>query len=373
MSVLDGASTGSLLHEGGEAFIYKVDAGGKSYILKWYAKNSRFDASVVDKLCTERIPGIYRVVESGEKAGRGYLLYDFIEGLSFAEIGAQPVAFAISLVRKMVKSLSGLSRIGIHHGDLNPANAIVDASAGVTLIDCGIVGPGALAYAAPERIQGHPADEKSDIYSLGLLLYRLVAGEDLIACDTYEGFAQAAAQIDSRDPTEILYGKGIDAESLSGLVPLWKASLRADPSLRAEDLEEFDELLEIAFKSLSIGDVTWETMRKTAVGTISDKIGTICPVGQKQVPLPPEFIVTKPTGHSRVIPFVCILGIILLLLTLFFVLSPKEPSIDETGEKILLNSRTSDGATSLSTDSAIDTGHVSGEILEKLPLPQRSE
>lgn len=373
MSVLEGFAHCTLLHEGGEAFIYRVDVGEKSYVLKWYAKDAELDTAVVDAVRSARIPGLYHIVEAGEKAGRGYLVYDFIEGIAAKELGRFPIPVALSLVRNLVKSLAELFKVGIHHGDLNPANVIVGPEGSATLIDCGIVGPGALAYAAPERIQGKSADASSDIYSLGLLLYRLVAGEDLLVCDSYEGFAQAASEIDALDLTAILYGKGIAADVLASLAPVWKASLRANPSNRAEDLDEFDEILEIAFDSLSGGPVAWETTREAFVKSLSGKIGTNCNEGLPECSLPPEFVVIKPTGTKKIVVFAIIFVLILLMTALFLALSSRAPSVDETGAKILLKSRSIDGAVEIRSDSAEDSVRVSEEILEELPVPERNE
>ena len=390
MSVLAGVNRCALLHEGGEALVYALESGGKQYVLKWYAEGVQIDSHVVEVLLRERTQGVYRVMEAGKKSGRQYLVYEFIEGVSIADLanastagdppaGAAtkdarvPVPVAISLVRNLVQSLAQLSKNDVHHGDLSPSNVLVTADGTPVLIDCGIVGPGALAYAAPERIQGKPATMLSDMYSLGLLLYRLVAGEDLLHCDCFDDYAQAAAGIDSTDVTALLYGKGIDAEILSTLAPLWKATLRAEPSARAEDFEELDELLEIAFGDASRGSVAWETTRTAFTENVVAKIGTNCSETGAECGLPPEFAVTKPTGHRKMAVFGGILGFILFLLVLFFALAPREPSIDETGAEILSNSRSLEGATGLVADSSGDTGRISGEELESLPVPDQND
>lgn len=390
MSVLAGVNRCALLHEGGEALVYALESGGKQYVLKWYAGGVQIDSHVVEVLLRERTPGVYRVMEAGKKSGRQYLIYEFIEGVSIADLANAttagnppagdatkdarvPVPVAISLVRNLVQSLAQLSKNDVHHGDLSPSNVLVTADGTPVLIDCGIVGPGALAYAAPERIQGKPATMHSDIYSLGLLLYRLVAGEDLLHCDCFDDYAQAAAGIDSTDVTALLYGKGIDAEILSTLAPLWKATLRADPADRAEDFEELDELLEIAFDAASRGSVAWETTRTAFTENVVAKIGTNCSDTGAECGLPPEFAVTKPTGHRKMAVFGGILGFILFLLVLFFALAPRQPSIDETGAKILSNSRSLEGATGLVADSSGDAGRISGEVLESLPVPDQAE
>lgn len=373
MSVFAGVNRCALLHEGGEALVYELESGGKPYVLKWYADGVGIDSHTTETLLRTRIPGVYRVMEAGKKAGRHYLVYEFIEGVSVAELPRVPVPVAVSLVRNLVQALSQLSKDGVHHGDLNPSNVLVGLDGLPVLIDCGIVGPGALAYAAPERIQGKPATMLSDMYSLGLLLYRLVAGEDMLSCDCFDAYAQAAAEVDSVDVTALLYGRGIDAEMLSALAPLWKATLRADPAARAEDFDELDELLEIAFDAVSGGPVAWENTQKAFAGSVFAKIGTNCRNAGEVCPLPPEFAVTKPTGRKKWIVCGGVLVLILFLLALFFALSPREPSIDETGAKILSNSRSVEGATGLTEDSSENAGRISGDELEALPVPDQDE
>ena len=68
MSILAGVERCVLLHEGGEARIYKVYSGSKAYALKWYAEGSRIDARVMECLSGEKFAGVYHVLETGEKS-----------------------------------------------------------------------------------------------------------------------------------------------------------------------------------------------------------------------------------------------------------------------------------------------------------------
>ena len=369
MSILAGASKCALLHRGGEAEIYRVVSQGRAYALKWYAAGVKFDSGVIEAVSQVHDRSVYRVHETGEKAGRPYLVYDFVEGISARELDALPVPFALSLVRDVVRALSALAARGVHHGDLNPSNVILGADGVPVIIDCGIVGLGAPAYAAPERFQGKAPDEKSDLYGVGMLLYRLIAGEDLVVGDSFEAYAQAASQVDSLDPTSLLYGRGVAPEALAYLAPLWKGLLRVDPEERAEDFEELDELLEIAFDAVCGGSVAWETLRTATLSTLSEKIGTIGREGEVVCDLPAEFAVIKHTGHRKSLVFVGVLGFILLLAALIFAFSRGGPSIDETGESILQKSRSLDGDAGQMPDSTGDGG-VSGKALEALPTPE---
>ena len=183
-SLLDSVAGAVLLHRGGEASIYLLNIGGRPFVLKWYNDGFSFDENVVENAYKVHVPGVYRIEEWGERDGTPYLIYDFVEGVVSDKLGKVPVAVAIFALRQVASTLVALQKQGVSHGDLSPANVIFSVSNATAdrktgannadsanlqtvLIDCGIVGPGALAYAAPERFQGKPADEKSALFSLG--------------------------------------------------------------------------------------------------------------------------------------------------------------------------------------------------------------
>ena len=237
MSILDKACDCALLHQGGEADVYELACGEDLYALKWYHSGCRFDSSVVDRLKHLNVPGLYRVRESGVRDNTPYLVYDFIEGVSTADVPAMPVAVALKLLRGVVQTLDALNKENVHHGDINPSNVLLCKSDNVLqtlLIDCGIVGPGTLAYAAPERFQGKPASTQSDLYSLGMLLFRWIAGVDLLESDDYNELAARALAIDGVDISSRLYDlECCKPQELSALEPLWKALLKESPEATA--------------------------------------------------------------------------------------------------------------------------------------------
>ena len=275
-SMLDSVAGGALLHVGGESSIYLLNIGGAPYVLKWYNDGFSFDENVVENVYKVHESGLYRIEEWGRRDGTPYLIYEFVEGVVSDKLGQIPVAVALFALRQVTSTLASLRKQGVSHGDLNPANVIFSADGSnverakvaktaakaasglrTVVIDCGIVGPGALAYAAPERFQGKKADEKSDLFSLGLLLYRWIAGEDLVQADGYERFAEQMANVENVDVTEKLYSTGAfntpeGALLLSALEPLWAGLLRSDAAERVEDFDELDELLEIALDKVEM-------------------------------------------------------------------------------------------------------------------------
>lgn len=379
-SLLDSVKGGSLLHQGGEASIYLLNVGGTPYVLKWYNDGFSFDESVVERSHKVHEPGLYRIEEWGNRDGTPYLIYDYIDGESSETLGRMPVAVALVALRQVALTLAALRKQGVSHGDLSPANVIfaVDGNGGnadlglrTVLIDCGIVGPGALAYAAPERFQGKIADEKSDLFSLGLLLYRWIAGEDLITADGYEQFAEQMASVQDLNISEKLYATGAfetpeGAQQLSALEPLWSGLLCAEVSERVEDFDELDEILEIALDKVSHGEIA-------LAGCVTQYIQSINrPESEKNAGQ------KVPDGLEKGLPFVVckknkwlkwavlgVFGLILLLIVLLLTSGTMRFGIDATGDQLLKRSRNlehsveSDSAPILKVDS----------LLLDLPVP----
>ena len=380
-SLLDSVKGAALLHRGGEASIYLLNVGGAPYVLKWYNDGFSFDESVVERACKVREPGLYRIEEWGNRDGTPYLIYDYIDGESSETLGRMPVAVALVLLRQVASALAALRKQGVSHGDLSPANVIfavdgeghgnTDLGLHTVLIDCGIVGPGALAYAAPERFQGKIADEKSDLFSLGLLLYRWIAGEDLITADGYEQFAEQMANVQDLNISEKLYATGAfdspeGAQQLSALEPLWSGLLCADISDRVEDFDELDEILEIALDKVSHGEIA-------LAGCVTQYIQTLkvsecnLNVGRK-VPETLEkglpFVICKKNNWLKW-TVLGVSGLILLLIVLLLSSGTMSFGIDATGDRLLKRSRNIEP--SVESEKAPDLKVDS--LLMELPVP----
>lgn len=386
-SLLDSVKGAALLHRGGEASIYLLNVGGAPYVLKWYNDGFSFDEGVVERACKVREPGLYRIEEWGNRDGTPYLIYDYIDGESSETLGRMPVAVALVALRQVAATLAALCKQKVSHGDLSPANVIfaVDESAHAAgeraentglglrtvLIDCGIVGPGALAYAAPERFQGKPADEKSDLFSLGLLLYRWIAGEDLITADGYEQFAEQMANVQNLNVSEKLYATGAfdspeGAQQLSALEPLWSGLLCADISDRVEDFDELDEILEIALDKVSHGEIALagcvtQYIQTLKVSECNLNVGRKVPVAlEKGLP----FVICKKNNWLKW-TVLGVSGLILLLIVLLLTSGTMSFGIDATGDRLLKRSRNIEP--SVESEKAPDLKVDS--LLMELPVP----
>lgn len=141
-------------------------------------------------------PNIIRVIPAEQKS-RTYLVMEFLEGQTLANLLLRmkclPVQDAVSIASTLCEALDYMHRrrLNVIHRDLKPENIMVCNDGSIRIMDFGIVKAtgsrsfkyagyssalGTPDYLAPEQVQGEPGDERTDIYSLGAILYEMVTG-----------------------------------------------------------------------------------------------------------------------------------------------------------------------------------------------------
>lgn len=357
MSLLDLATSAHLLHVGGEANLYRLYTSDGDFILKWYKQELSFDKAVLNCVKNSKDTGHFKIREYGNRDGAAYVLYEYVHGVASDNVEPMPVAVALYALRQVVGTLTKLKTSGTSHGDLCPSNVMlstveIDACYDLrtTLIDFGIVGPGALAYAAPERIAGKAPSEKSDLFSLGLLLYRWIAGEELIVADDFDGFATKMNEVESVSVTEKLYvkslgtgGSAVEPQVLSALEPLWKRLLRVNPENRVDDLDELDELLEIALDKVCEGRAAQVAeIQRYLWNYFIEKMGENVPLSEDVAgtEVLPYKIGCSAAKKRKAKIFVFGAGVLILLIVAYCLLfGMKNSDIDATGDMLLQRSR----------------------------------
>ena len=376
MSIVRSIPSGELLHRGGEAALYKVECGSRQYTLKLYNSGTAFNQKVVEtvaKVATTCATGTYRIAESGTIGENAYILYDYIDGVSSKELSPMPLEFALHSLRQVVAALIALQKAGVSHGDLNPDNVFFDRGGNPVLIDFGIHGPGALKFSAPERIDGHAPSEKADLFGLGALFFFWITGDTLFAGSNFDEIHDAIRHADQLQPGEILFSKitsglEIKPEALSLLEPIWKGTLATKPENRAEDLEELDELLEIALDSLGGQGVRLsclaEDIRKKISG-ILEKNGTKT-LEKENFPFFEEKKAKNPS-LKRWILVAAVFIFLVITAACLFLASGKSPSVDDTGKALLQKSRSHE----MELQDSVKMPDLEG-VLKKLE-PEESE
>jgi serine/threonine-protein kinase len=138
--------------------------------------------------------GCVRVLDYGRSHGRHYLAMELLDGPTLAKALADkgtidPItAFDITL--KILEALAHAHERGVLHRDVKPSNVVLSGDDRIVLIDFGLarifdeapltargVCPGSPSYTAPERLRGHPYDQRADLYSTGVVLYEMMTGQ----------------------------------------------------------------------------------------------------------------------------------------------------------------------------------------------------
>ena len=255
MSVTAGARIGPY-----EA-ISAIGAGGMGEV--WKARDTRLDRVVAIKFAKgefgERFerearaiaalnhPGICTLHD----VGADYLVMEYVEGKPLH--GPLPLAEAVRLAIQVADPLDAAHRKGIIHRDLKPANILVTKT-GVKLLDFGLAKVqsavaadgqtmtmaltgkgeilGTLQYMSPEQVQGQEADERSDIFSFGLILYEVLTGKCAFRADNPASLVAAILK-EHPEPVENL--APITPPALSRLI---SRALEKDPDRRWQSIRD---------------------------------------------------------------------------------------------------------------------------------------
>src|SRR5437764_13933589 len=154
-----------------------------------FVERFRREAKNAAGLSQQNLVSIY---DRGEAEGTYYIAMEYLEGRSLKELivarGPAPLTVAVEYVRQIVSALRFAHRHGIVHRDIKPHNVMVDAEGRVKVTDFGIARAGtsqmteAGSIVGPahdlsaEQARGTNVDQRSDLYSLGIVLYELLTG-----------------------------------------------------------------------------------------------------------------------------------------------------------------------------------------------------
>ena len=185
------------LGSGGMGVVYAVERDGERHALKWLAPvlaatphaRERFQREA-RSLARLAHPGIVRIHDTGVFQDAPYLVMEHVDGPTLAELGAPLTpADAARLVRELALTVEAAHAEGVLHRDLKPANVILRPDGTPVLLDFGLgvaedeatlTTSGALLgtprYMAPEQAAGRPADRRTDVHALGLILHELLHG-----------------------------------------------------------------------------------------------------------------------------------------------------------------------------------------------------
>ncbi|MFO0983118.1 MAG: serine/threonine-protein kinase [Planctomycetota bacterium] len=212
--VLAGYRILGLLNEGAQGVVYQAlqESTKRTVAIKFLhhgvfsssRQQRRFEREI-DLVASLRHPGIVTVHESGiTAAGQLYCVMEFVDGVpidEFVRAARDPLRDRVQLFARVCQAVHHAHRHGVLHRDLKPSNVFVDRHGEPRVLDFGLARAldardpeaatqsavlttrkgeflGTLAYASPEQLEVDPGkiDVRSDVYSLGVIFYELLAG-----------------------------------------------------------------------------------------------------------------------------------------------------------------------------------------------------
>jgi serine/threonine-protein kinase len=201
-----------LLGKGGMGEVYRADdlRLGQPVALKFLPESFARDPDRVDRFYNEvRVarqvshPNVCRMYDIGEVSGLHYLAMEFVDGDDLASllrrIGRLPEDKGIDIARQLCAGLAAAHERGVLHRDIKPENIMIDGRGKVRITDFGLAGiadeiaqgdlrSGTPAYMSPEQLSGREVTTRSDVYSLGLVLYEIFTGKRVFEGKTFVEF-----------------------------------------------------------------------------------------------------------------------------------------------------------------------------------------
>ncbi len=191
-----------------------------------FRKESQLAASIVD-------PNIVNVYDVGREGNIYYIVMELVDGMTLSDIikkeGPLSARRAVSIARQIAMALSTAHRHNLIHRDVKPHNVLVSANDVAKIADFGIakvvtsdtlVGEhkeavmGSIHYFSPEQARGVGVGERSDIYSLGIVLYEMVTGKVPFDGETAVEVAIKHMNEDMTPPSRLTPGMPQDVEDI---------------------------------------------------------------------------------------------------------------------------------------------------------------
>jgi predicted Ser/Thr protein kinase len=204
---------------------------------------------VLSSKVTDR--NVIRIYDLGEAQGVKFITMEFLEGDNLHRIlkqrGKLDIAEAVEIMEQVASGLAAAHREGIIHRDLKPANIMRDKSGRVVVMDFGLARTfsgdgmtqtgmmlGTMEYMSPEQAQGMDVKASSDIFTVGLILYELLAGTTPFHAES--AIASLLMRTQKRAAPLVDVDKNIPG-TLSNIVA---KCLEKDPASRYQSAEELD-------------------------------------------------------------------------------------------------------------------------------------
>ena len=161
-------------------------------------------------------PNVVAVIDAGEDGGHPYIVFEYVEGETLkqriARLGALDVQEALAYTIEIARGVAVAHSRNLVHRDIKPQNVLIDPEGRAKVTDFGIARQleqdgvtatgrvlGTTDYVAPEQAMGQTVDPRSDLYSLGVVLYEMLLGDVPFHADSQVGVAMKHVNEDLPD------------------------------------------------------------------------------------------------------------------------------------------------------------------------------
>jgi tRNA A-37 threonylcarbamoyl transferase component Bud32 len=216
----------------------------------------RQEARAVAKLSH---PNVVSVIDAGEDGGHPYIVFEYVEGETLKQrinrVGALDPQEALAYAIEIARGLTVAHARRMVHRDIKPQNVLIDSEGRAKLTDFGISRQleqdgmtatgrvlGTTDYVAPEQAMGHGVDPRSDVYSLGVVLYEMLIGQVPFHADSQVGVAMKHVNEELPDVQQ----RRPEVSAAAALVV--ERATAKEPAERYQDVAEMIDDLETALE-----------------------------------------------------------------------------------------------------------------------------
>jgi eukaryotic-like serine/threonine-protein kinase len=251
-------------------------------------------------------PNIVSIYDRGEAEDTYYIAMEYLDGRTLKELivgrGAAPINVAIEYARQILSALRFAHRHGIVHRDIKPHNVLVDGEGRVKVTDFGIARAGTsqmteagsivgtAQYLSPEQARGGEVDPRSDLYSLGIVLYELLTGKTPFDGETPVEIAMKHLSATPKPPSKLRP----DVPRELDMVVM--RALAKNPDDRYQSADEMEADLERVARGAHVSATTVDTatqvLRRPAAGAAAAATAAtmIAPPAASTPAVPPPLI-----------------------------------------------------------------------------------
>ncbi len=273
------------LGSGGMAVVYLAEDQelGRRVALKLLDERHASDEQFVERFRREaqsaaglNHPNIVSIFDRGHAAGTYYIAMEYLDGRTLKELlvrnGPTPIPIAIDYARQILGALAFAHRNGIIHRDIKPHNIVVGSDGRLKVTDFGIARSGAsqmteagsivgtAQYLSPEQARGAPVDPRSDLYSLGIVLYEMLTGQVPFTGDTPVEIAMKHLSQVPEPPSTLRPEVPHDLDAVV------MRALAKDPNQRYDSAEEMDADLARVARGVAVSRETEDAMTQVLSG-----------------------------------------------------------------------------------------------------------